>query len=1735
MNINTRLSQLDHPNDVSVQPHSIPHRSPLESTRWSIPEVALPSPPVLKAFGQLEQDPHFINPSFEVSSVLDSPASVSWTVARIKAIFDAIYRSSVSTEDDLEKVRKLSEEVSVHERNLDADLTISDDDRGFEDKCLKTAKEALGELQKLLSALNEFNPIEDEFVDAVGNLNDRTLSPIFSGEELFAASYIPKGLEVLLKLHAQMAKLPEGSAAKTRLQGTLEHDTKEFIFMVGEWKDIAIKTMQEERALLLKELDKSSENKNEYLRQLDALQQQQLLICNELDAAITLLKDHPELGALSEALRASRDIVQKEHDAIAREVILPMDVIPLKYGEDEWLGLMAKRPKKPFPAVSLLAKVFDAENWSNSTKAIVRGLFSTMQLSQNAIEFSQRFQQIDVLKKQAEAMTQKVTPEREKEIHRDVGRLGTLLSDKYPVLQKNPELIDHFSRGNAQLREALAMATEQLGTVKPTREQIVQFQDAFRMKSMAASVKSPFSHLSMQEWWSLFTNPVDVEEPKSETVSCSGSVMLLTDKEVASVTVLPPQPLAWPQRLISTIGNFLFPESTQEQSFAAFIETKAAQGQDELQRAMRVLSDDLSAIRQVLPHNLVDVSQEIILLQRELIATSQKPIGKTTSLIQLADWTQEVSDKCNAVKQMRNYLKGLMPQFSLTNLVEDVHARDELKRVIEGESMPVDKKLILHLLGDYFGIGTRLEGNRHEAILSYAISVMDHMQGEISAEVQEIKVKLIAALDLFKSFLGKFRPSHQKITQAFKDLPVGESILIPGGWTGRQEGHAIYYEVVRDGENSFRFRIYNTGGGVGYHPSAVVGLERKYSRTLEVMNVPLAKLTDHLFTRTLWELQQPPRGDAKEWGEKDVYNGLLWHLGGEVSSQPFYWSDLFSSQTSGTCSVMSLEAVLGNKLSGTIAATRLERALQMKAIHEFLKSQGPELSKDPEAIRLLDNTLAELARNIQESRADGTIGDVEYSYAYKMVQEFRSKVMKAHQEALDRAIKETPKLDLTLGPSYYEIDSAAFNVSAWRESTPALTLKFVPDPVIVPSQWEVSVSTLSADLKRIADEVEKIKESAPTSALQGFIDVVAHLPLKLSKMMNWANLPPEEAKECLHSLARLSEIAVNSIPQVGQTNASYRSMLTPEYHAAILKTVTIGYQLLTAIDPIFAPHASDGSGRLKFYPTNAIVDISAAEDEQYLHFYDPEQDDKMMQLSRYWNEQEDVGDYYSVKLARELYKRHFPGLLESSGGEDAFEDIYREYYKLKSGDEIPEDLHKWVLAQAEKSGKLSIVAYSIDKFEALSNGEKAYSLMSDSHDDIGVTVLPQFFLDYKRILQRSSPYLRFTFYTTPLELQFQDSWKVSHFETKKKWYASGRPSAIQTKSFPFSRDLFTDSLLRDLFEGGKNVRSHMLGAVDPEAKAREKLFMTSTLLDRRSQDESVMDAKTSISWQRDRELYRMFNEKDVQIVETLAFFRRHSDLLQEKDYQLLFKNLMFTPGHLLTELMHGPFEDTQRMVEELGVFLSDQYRFCVATDHFATATFLLEMNGLLVKYIDYARSQGRDFSLRNYLNASEEINEMKSNQKLNTFEHSLVHQLRALEYLGRKHLTDDELKDGMVSAFHSQIFYPPAEQLFEDRYLMISNFVHQQQPLLQKIHAEQHYNTILNAIVTDIFPGEVDRQWKPAPDFPLYESMDGEFRIDLTHVKMQRKGRDPAPLPKAIKDHPDIKRYLARFLIFAKK
>ncbi len=162
------------------------------------------------------------------------------------------------------------------------------------------------------------------------------------------------------------------------------------------------------------------------------------------------------------------------------------------------------------------------------------------------------------------------------------------------------------------------------------------------------------------------------------------------------------------------------------------------------------------------------------------------------------------------------------------------------------------------------------------------------------------------------SSTGLTEPKELRDT-VFSQLKKQGKCILFGGWSG----HAIVYEIEKNKNGKYSFRIYNEGAGSQYHSSFQKGYRKKVDGCIAVCEIDEKRMFKKSFFASLQMLTSwSKEGEKGLGGPADVLVGqLLPMLGGESEKIDPNVQRLVSPQRSGTCTYKSLLACLANNMT----------------------------------------------------------------------------------------------------------------------------------------------------------------------------------------------------------------------------------------------------------------------------------------------------------------------------------------------------------------------------------------------------------------------------------------------------------------------------------------------------------------------------------------------------------------------------------------------------------------------------------------------------------------------------------------------------------------------------------------------------------------------------------------------------------------------------------------------------
>lgn len=543
----------------------------------------------------------------------------------------------------------------------------------------------------------------------------------------------------------------------------------------------------------------------------------------------------------------------------------------------------------------------------------------------------------------------------------------------------------------------------------------------------------------------------------------------------------------------------------------------------------------------------------------------------------------------------------------------------QTKAFIQNPHIHLTDNDLAHLIGDFFGKDSHLEGSQSDTALRYYRQSLQHLleafseyedEGQspappndfdaviagITPSVSPEQQALIAAsrridpetlkqllskiekareiYDLFDEYSLEGSRTAEFLSTSLTSLEKGDSIFFPGGWAGDPSGHIMYYEYIAEGDKQFTLRIYNTGSGLEYHSNQTVAYKDQFLTFTERCHIPLENIVSLPCLKAMHELAHVSK--TAQWGPQDIYETLQSVIGGEVSDHVYTTADLQSAQRSGMCGFWSFQSLLRHHLDSGIVSGRLQWEVVFKAVYDYAEQNEGRLSSEELPRRLLDKSLEELARITENRFRDGSINLLERNFATKQIDRIKDLLNESEAEYLAQVAARAPVLQMGSLP-----DQVPQVFGKTGSITPLVTPETATAKV-VPSYEPFNFNDLALTTESIVDDLQTfsryvdraMQAGNPTTALEDFRQLLDRLPLfgpheQADPSSLWFSLSPEQKTTAITTLSTLAKQTYRACFEDVRLHPGHTQTVEPRTLVSFLKAHTIAIQLFesTGLDP----------------------------------------------------------------------------------------------------------------------------------------------------------------------------------------------------------------------------------------------------------------------------------------------------------------------------------------------------------------------------------------------------------------------------------------------------------------------------------------------------------------------------------------------------------------------------------------
>ena len=231
--------------------------------------------------------------------------------------------------------------------------------------------------------------------------------------------------------------------------------------------------------------------------------------------------------------------------------------------------------------------------------------------------------------------------------------------------------------------------------------------------------------------------------------------------------------------------------------------------------------------------------------------------------------------------------------------------------------------------------------------------------------------------------------------------------------------------------------------------------------------------------------------------------------------------------------------------------------------------------------------------------------------------------------------------------------------------------------------------------------------------------------------------------------------------------------------------------------------------------------------------------------------------------------------------------------------------------------------------------------------------------------------------------------------------------------------------------------------------------------------------KDNLNLETYRSLMYLSGNRDQQILETIAFFNEHPDYLQQKKFQILFKQLVFEANLLAEQLDKSP-----RMVKVLAEFCKINFnRF--RKDDLSTASFILRINQ---GFQDHARAESRSVFLDSRAKYTAILKDLPQDVSQKSEIKNVLYRDIAHSFLYNSDPQSVEDATLLLTALIYRKLFPisKSSELFslEEENEIDGILFRKIEPLRKLLSNPTDAQNFLNSIVYNLYPQKIDWSWK---------------------------------------------------------
>lgn len=472
---------------------------------------------------------------------------------------------------------------------------------------------------------------------------------------------------------------------------------------------------------------------------------------------------------------------------------------------------------------------------------------------------------------------------------------------------------------------------------------------------------------------------------------------------------------------------------------------------------------------------------------------------------------------------------------------EELYPREH----VEGLNLKIDTTILTQVLGDIFIGGTSFEGAPPTYGIWFVHRFLNRLNPEQASEIfgdkeQHVRITLIDNLDfslepqskLFTKDLsieGLKAKTKDLIALLRTRLDSGKSCFLAGGWIAPNGGHSINYEISKQENGKYTFKVFHRGAGIEYHDGPSMQDDQIYYPAVhEIYDIE----ENNLFQEDVWQsiIEIANNLKSNEYEAIDLFECILPLFGGKVRLRKMAMEELMMPHHNGTCTWKALTAYLRSHLSfKTFKA--LKYRIKQQAFWEYTHDRLSTLKVPSNEFSAYKRSFECFVHAVDSAKKHGVITQIEYDMQIANLALLEKEI--ALHEQREMELKKASAPQPQVPPEKTENWSSAQETKSIEEimlfnpvgahqsqatiSPPFDVDDFMPEP-----------TTFLTQLNELHAFFEKAKETGDheiaVKIYRAFLD---KLPMPIASRFEddfWQKIDPEQATEIFSRFEDMYEL-----------------------------------------------------------------------------------------------------------------------------------------------------------------------------------------------------------------------------------------------------------------------------------------------------------------------------------------------------------------------------------------------------------------------------------------------------------------------------------------------------------------------------------------------------------------------------------------------------------------------------------